>query len=67
MLLKYPQMQLPSDIKELISLFDDAWSCNSQIFYYLIDDEMEDRKVPSFIQNVHHYLVEVCTRVNIVN
>lgn len=64
MLLKYPEMQLPSDIKELISLFDDAWSCNSQSFYYLLDDRVEDRKIPSLIHDVHHYLSEVCTKIN---
>ncbi|MEI7557737.1 MAG: hypothetical protein WCJ45_02645 [bacterium] len=62
--MKYPEMQLPSDIKELISLFDDAWSCNSQSFYYLLDDRVEDRKIPSLIHDVHHYLSEVCTKIN---
>jgi hypothetical protein len=62
--LKHPDLKIPDDRKAMLSLFDVAWSCNSQIFYYLIDDVMEDRKVPSFIQNVHHYLVEVCTKVN---
>lgn len=62
--LKHPDLKIPDDRKVMLSLFDVAWSCNSQIFYYLIDDMMEDHKVPSFIQNVHHYLVEVCTKVN---
>lgn len=62
--LKSPEMQIPEDLKALVSLFDVAWSCNSQNFYYLIDDKMEDRKIPSFIQEVHHYLSEVCTKIN---
>lgn len=62
--LKHPTIKLPDDMKTMISLFDVAWSCNSQNFYYLIDDMMEERKVPLFIQEVHHYLSEVCTKVN---
>jgi len=62
--LKHPDIKIPTDMKAMLALFDVAWSCNSQIFYYLIDDAMEDRKIPSFIQDVHHYLLEVCTKVN---
>lgn len=62
--LKYPDIALPKDIKELLSLFDVAWSCNSQYFYYLIDDKVEERKIPLLIQDVHHYLSEICTKIN---
>ena len=62
--LKYPDIALPKNMKELLSLFDVAWSCNSQIFYYLIDDAVEERKIPSLIQDVHHYLSELCTKMN---
>jgi len=65
--LKHPDIQLPQDKKALVSLFDIAWSCNSQYFYYLIDDMMEERNIPSFIQDVHYYLSEVCTKVNNFN
>ncbi len=64
LLLKSPDIKIPQDMKELISLFDVAWSCNSQIFYYLIDDKVEERKIPSLIQDVHHYLSDICTKVN---
>ena len=67
LLLKNPAMELPTDTKQLLALFDVAWSCNSQHFYYLIDDMMEERKIPSFIQDVHHYLSEVCAKVNNFN
>lgn len=62
--LKYPDITFPKDMKELLSLFDVAWSCNSQIFYYLMDDKVEERKIPALIQNVHHYLSEICTKIN---
>lgn len=62
--LKHPDLKVPADMKSLLSLFDVAWSCNSQIFYYLIDDAMEERKIPSFIQDVHTYLSEICTKIN---
>lgn len=62
--LKYPDIALPKDSKELLSLFDVAWSCNSQHFYYLIDDKVEEHKIPWLIQNVHHYLSEMCTKIN---
>lgn len=65
--LKHPQLAIPADIKEMISLFDIAWSCNSQMFYYLIDGAMEERKIPSFIQDVHAYLSEICTKINDFN
>ena len=51
-------------MKELLSLFDVAWSCNSQHFYYLIDDNIGDRNIPSLIHDVHQYLSELCTKVN---
>jgi hypothetical protein len=62
--LKHPDLTIPEDTKALLSLFDIAWSCNSNIFYYLIDDQIEDRKIPSFIQDVHSYLSEICTKIN---
>jgi hypothetical protein len=62
--LKYPDINLPKDMKELLSLFDVAWSCNSQIFYYLIDDKVEERKIPSLIHDVHLYLSELCSKIN---
>jgi len=62
--LKHPDIKLPHDLKAMVSLFDVAWSCNSQNFYYLIDDAMEERKIPLFIQEVHHYLSELCVKVN---
>lgn len=62
--LKHPGLKNPKDMKELLSLFDVAWSCNSQMFYYLIDDATEERKIPSFIQDVHTYLSEICTKIN---
>jgi len=64
LLLKSPDMTLPVDMKALLSLFDVAWSCNSQIFYYLIEDRVEDRQIPSLVHDVHHYLSELCTKVN---
>lgn len=57
-------MKIPQDMKELVSLFDVAWSCNSQIFYYLIDDKVEERKIPSLIHDVHQYLSELCTKID---
>lgn len=62
--LKFPDIKLPQDVKELLSLFDVAWSCNSQIFYYLVDDKVEERKIPSLVHDVHHYLSEICTKIN---
>jgi len=64
LLLKSPDIKLPKDIKELLSLFDVAWSCNSQIFYYLIDDNVEERKIPSLIHDVHQYLSDICTKID---
>ncbi len=64
LLLKSPDIALPDDMKVLLSLFDVAWSCNSQIFYYLIEDRIEDRKIPSLIHDVHQYLSQLCTKVN---
>ncbi len=64
LLLKSPDIVLPKDMKELLSLFDVAWSCNSQHFYYLIDDNIGDRNIPSLIHDVHQYLSELCTKVN---
>jgi hypothetical protein len=57
-------MKIPQDMKQLVSLFDVAWSCNSQIFYYLIEDKVEEHKIPSLIHEVHHYLSEVCAKIN---
>ena len=57
-------MKIPQDMKELLSFFDVAWSCNSQIFYYLIDDNVEERKIPSLIHDVHQYLSDICIKVN---
>jgi len=62
--LKNPDLKIPDSIKELLSLFDVAWSCNSQIFYYLIEDRIEERKIPSLIHDVHEYLSELCTKIN---
>lgn len=62
--LKNPTMKIPQDMKQLVSLFDVAWSCNSQIFYYLIEDKVEEHKIPSLIHEVHHYLSEVCAKIN---
>lgn len=64
LLLKSSDIKTPKDMKELISLFDVAWSCNSQSFYYLIEDKVEESKIPSLIQDVHHYLSELCTKIN---
>lgn len=64
LLLKSPDITLPADMKELLSLFDVAWSCNSQNFYYLIEDRVEDRKIPLLIHDVHQYLSDLCTKVN---
>ena len=64
LLLKSPDITLPDDMKVLLSLFDVAWSCNSQIFYYLIDDKVEDSKIPSLIHDVHQYLSELCIKIN---
>ena len=64
LLLKNPDLVIPENMKELLSLFDVAWSCNSQNFYYLIDDQMEERQVPVFIQDVHTYLLKICTKIN---
>lgn len=62
--LKNPDIVLPDDMKELVSLFDVAWSCNSQIFYYLMKGKIEESKIPSLIQDVHTYLSERCTQIN---
>lgn len=62
--LKYPDIKIPKDMKELLSLFDVAWSCNSQNFYYLIDDKVEERKIPSLIHDTHLYLSEMCTKLD---
>ncbi len=62
--LKSPDITLPDDMKVLLSLFDVAWSCNSQIFYYLIEDRIEDRNIPLLIHDVHQYLFQLCTKVN---
>ena len=64
LVVKSPDITLPKDMKELLSLFDVAWSCNSQIFYYLIEDRVEDRKIPALIHDVHTYLSDVCTKIN---
>lgn len=64
LLLKNPDIEFPEDMKILLSLFDVAWSCNSQIFYYLIEDKVEERKIPSLINDVHHYLSQLCTKIN---
>ena len=64
LVLKSPEIIIPKDMKELLSLFDVAWSCNSQFFYYLIEDRIEDSKIPSLIHDVHHYLSELCTKIN---
>lgn len=64
LILKSPDIVLPKDIKALLSLFDVAWSCNSQIFYYLMEDRVEERKIPSLIHDVHTYLLDVCTKIN---
>ncbi len=64
LLLKYPDIKLPVDMKELLSLFDVTWSCNSQIFYYLLDEKVEVAKIPSIINDVHEYLSLLCTKVN---
>jgi hypothetical protein len=62
--LKHSDLQTTKDVKELISLFDIAWSCNSGEFYYLIDDKIEEDKIPQFIQYVHTYLLDLCTKIN---
>lgn len=64
LLLKSPDVILPKDMKELLSFFDVAWSCNSQIFYYLMEDRVEERKIPSLVHDVHTYLLDVCTKIN---
>jgi hypothetical protein len=64
LLLKSPDITLSDDMKVLLSFFDVAWSCNSQIFYYLIDDKVEDRTIPLLIHDVHQYLSDLCTKVN---
>jgi hypothetical protein len=64
LVVKSPDITLPDDMKALLSLFDVAWSCNSQIFYYLIDDTVEDCNIPSLIHDVHQYLSELCTKIN---
>lgn len=62
--LKHSDLQTAKNTKELISLFDIAWSCNSSEFYYLIDDKIEEDKIPQFIQYVHTYLLDLCTKIN---
>lgn len=62
--LKNPDIKIPADMKKLLSLFDIAWSCNSQMFYYLIDDTVEEKNIPSLIHTVHTYLSELCTKIN---
>ncbi len=62
--LKHPSIIIPKDTKELLSFFDIALSCNSQMFYYLIDNKIEDAKISMLINDVHHYLSEVCTKIN---
>ncbi len=64
LLLKNPSIKLPVDMKELLSLFDIAWSCNSQIFYYLLDEKVDVAKIPSIVHEVHEYLSVLCTKVN---
>lgn len=64
LVLKSPSITLPKDIKALLSLFDVAWSCNSQIFYYLLEDKVENSKLPSLIHDIHTYLDDVCIKVN---
>jgi len=64
LVLKSSDITLPKNMKELLSLFDVAWSCNSQNFYYLLEDRVEDRKIPSLIHDVHQYLSELCTKIN---
>ena len=62
--LKSPDMIVSKDMKELISLFDVAWSCNSQIFYYLIEDKIEKHRIPSLIHDIHTYLSQLCVKIN---
>lgn len=62
--LKHPDLTISEDKKAMLSLFDVAWSCNSQDFCYLIDETMEESKIPSFIQYVHAYLSEICFKIN---
>lgn len=64
LLLKNPDIEFPDDMKILLSLFDVAWSCNSQSFYYLIEDKVEERKIPVLIHDVHQYLSDLCTKIN---
>ena len=64
LLLKNPAMELPTDTKQLLALFDVAWSCNSQYFYYLVDGDLKERDIPAFIQRVHEYLTELCDKIN---
>jgi len=64
LLLKSPDITLPTDTKQLLSLFDVAWSCNSQIFYYLIEDKIEDSQIPSLIHDIHTYLSDMCDKIN---
>lgn len=64
LLLKNPAMELPTDTKQLLALFDVAWSCNSQHFYYLIDGVIKERDIPIFIQRVHEYLTDLCSKIN---
>ncbi len=64
LLLKNPDIVFSDDMKLMLSLFDVAWSCNSQIFYYLIEDRVEEGKIPTLIQEVHQYLSDLCTKIN---
>ena len=63
LLLKSPDMKIPKDIKELLSLFDIAWSCNSQNFYYLLDDKVEEWEIPALIHRIHVYLSDLCNKI----
>ncbi|MCX6824679.1 MAG: hypothetical protein NTY80_00500 [candidate division SR1 bacterium] len=63
LLLKSPDMKIPKDMKELLSLFDIAWSCNSQNFYYLLDDKVEEGEIPALIHRIHVYLSDLCNKI----
>ncbi len=62
--LKSPRITPPEDSKELLALFDVAWSCNSQNFYYLIEGNIKDKDIPVFIDYVHQYLSDLCLKIN---
>ena len=62
--LKNPNLAIPKDHKELLSLFDIAWSCNSQYFYYLLDGRISHSEVSSLLQDVQDYLLIFYNKVS---